>query len=246
MNPTEQATGHPDAEASNGLADLEARLEYTFSDRDLLLRAVTHRSFANEVSAAIGDNQRLEFLGDAVLGVAIATKLFHRDSEVDEGALSARQSQLVCEPALAEIARRLDLGDYLRLGRGESLSGGRRKHSLLADAYEAVLAAVYLDGGAEAAADVIGRLHADALNVVDDTSAPSDHKSRLQTHVQREHAVQPVYEIVGESGPAHDKVFEARVVVDGENLGRGRGGSKKSAQQEAARKALERLDNTPD
>jgi ribonuclease-3 len=223
------------------LAELESQLGYTFDDRDLLVRALTHRSFANEVVDDVMDNQRLEFLGDAVLGVAIATELFHRDKEVDEGALSARQSQLVCEPALAKIARRLSLGDYLRLGRGESLSGGRRKSSLLADAYEAVLAAVYLDGGADAASAVIAKVHADALSGASQTSAPSDYKSRLQTYIQSEKNIQPRYEIIGESGPAHDKVFEARVSVGEDPLGVGEGGSKKSAEQEAARKALDSL-----
>lgn len=223
------------------LTELEERLGYTFERRDLLERALTHRSFANEVSADVIDNQRLEFLGDAVLGLGIAAELFQRDTAVDEGALSARQSQLVCEPALAKIARRLSLGDYLRLGRGESLSGGRRKSSLLADAYEALLAAVYLDGGAEAAAAVIARVHADALSGASGTSAPSDYKSRLQTHIQSQMNIQPQYEIIGDTGPAHDKVFEARVVVGDESLGSGEGGSKKSAEQEAARKALESL-----
>jgi ribonuclease-3 len=232
------ATGQTDGPL---LGELEARIGYTFDNRDLLTRAVTHRSFANEVSTEVSDNQRLEFLGDAVLGLVIATELFHRDREVDEGALSARQSQLVCEPALAEVARQLELGDYLRLGRGEALSGGRTKPSLLADAYEAVLAAVYLDGGAEAARAVISRLHSNALSGARETSAPNDFKSRLQTHVQSELNIQPRYEIIGESGPAHDKVFTARVVVDDEPLGQGEGGSKKSAEQEAARTALESL-----
>ena len=223
------------------LAELEASLGYTFEDRRLLVRAVTHRSFANEVAAEVSDNQRLEFLGDAVLGVLIATELFHRDTDVDEGALSARQSQLVCEPALATIARQIKLGDYLRLGRGESLSGGRTKDSLLADAYEAVVAAIYLDGGQEAASAVIGSLHAEALSGASTTSAPSDFKSRLQTHIQGEMNIQPNYEIIGESGPAHDKVFRARVLVGEEPLGEGQGGSKKSAEQEAARTALESL-----
>lgn len=223
------------------LADLEAILGYTFEERSLLVRALTHRSFANEVAADISDNQRLEFLGDAVLGVIIATELFHRDTDVDEGALSARLSQLVCEPALAHVARQIQLGDYLRLGRGESLSGGRTKESLLADAYEAVVAAIYLDGGQEAASAVIARLHAEALSGASTTSAPSDYKSRLQTHIQGELNVQPSYEIIGESGPAHDKVFRARVLVRDEPLGEGQGGSKKSAEQEAARTALESL-----
>lgn len=226
---------------SGDLTALEARLGYRFEERGLLVRALTHRSFANETEGEIRDNQRLEFLGDAVLGLVIATELFRRDADVDEGALSSRQSQLVCEAALSQVARQLELGAYLRLGRGEELSGGRQKASLLADAWEAVLAAVYLDGGLSAVEPVVRRLHEGALGEARRTSAPSDYKSRLQTRVQGELHVQPRYEIIGESGPAHAKVFKARVVIDGQPCGEGEGASKKSAEQQAAQRALEVL-----
>ena len=234
----DQPVGHSDA-----LDQLEELVGYTFEQRELLERALTHRSYANEVDREVRDNQRLEFLGDAVLGLVVAAELFRRDREVQEGALSTRQSQVVCEPALANAARKIDLGLYLRLGRGEASSGGRDKDSLLADAYEALLAAIFLDGGLEAVDGVItGHLGA-TLKEVRETSAPTDFKSRLQTVIQREKSVQPEYRIVDESGPPHEKIFVAEVRVGGKPLGAGRGRSKKEAEQHAAEEALDTLDS---
>ena len=238
---TSQPEGNEQLEHTQALDGLEAKLGYSFGDRTLLERALTHRSFANEDEQAAGDNQRLEFLGDAVLGLIVANELFQRDREVQEGALSTRQAQMVCEPTLADLARDLDLGSYLRLGRGEATSGGRDKSSLLADAYEALLAAVYLDGGLQAAERVVISHLGDALSEVHETSAPTDYKSRLQTVIQREKAVQPEYRIIDESGPPHDMIFVAEVRVDGRPLGAGRGRSKKEAEQQAAEEALETL-----
>lgn len=241
---TAQSPQTPDGEPiehSQALEALEAKLGYSFDDRRLLERALTHRSYANEDEQTVGDNQRLEFLGDAVLGLIVANELFHRDREVQEGALSTRQAQMVCEPTLADLARELELGNYLRLGRGEATSGGRDKSSLLADAYEALLAAIYLDGGLQAAENVVISQLGDALNEVHETSAPTDYKSRLQTVIQRDKAVQPEYRIIDESGPPHDKIFVAEVRVDGRPLGAGRGRSKKEAEQQAAEEALEIL-----
>ncbi|QDG54156.1 ribonuclease III [Persicimonas caeni] len=236
QNASDEAFDHTEA-----LEELEEKLGYRFEDRTVLERALTHRSFANEVEQNAGDNQRLEFLGDAVLGLIVANELFHRDREVQEGALSTRQAQMVCEPTLADLARELELGRFLRLGRGESTSGGRDKSSLLADAYEALLAAIYLDGGLDAAQEVVIGHLGEALREVHETSAPTDYKSRLQTVVQREKSVQPHYRIIDESGPPHDKVFVAEVCVDGRPLGAGRGRSKKEAEQHAAEEALETL-----
>jgi ribonuclease-3 len=223
------------------LDELEARLGYCFSSRPLLVRALTHRSFTNEDDEAVADNQRLEFLGDAVLGLVVANELFLRDREVQEGALSTRQAQVVCEPALARVARDMELGRYLRLGRGESASGGRDKKSLLADACEALWAAVYLDGGLDAARKVVVTQLGDALDEVQEALTVVDYKSRLQTLIQRDKSVQPQYHIVEESGPPHDKVFVAEVRVDARPLGAGSGRSKKVAEQHAAEKALESL-----
>lgn len=226
---------------------LQARVGYGFEDVELLVRALTHRSFVNEATqgkgsveaAAVGgDNQRLEFLGDAVLGVIVSHELFHRDREVQEGALSTRQAQIVCEPTLADAARHLRLGTYLRLGRGEHDSGGRDKDSLLADSFEALLAAIYLDGGLDAARAVVVSHLGDALSDVREGAAPEDYKSRLQTLIQRDKAVQPEYRIISESGPAHAREFVAEVFVEALSIGRGKGRSKKVAEQQAAQRAL--------
>ncbi len=228
-------------------AALEATIGYQFEDRSLLEAALSHRSYCNEVEGDVPDNQRLEFLGDAVLGLVTARILFETFPDVQEGPLSATQSSLVNEDALAEVAREIDLGSYVRLGRGEEISGGREKSSLLSDAYEALLAAIYLDGGLGAVESVISRLHAEAIsNRKPARSAPEDYKSKLQKLVQREKTTRPVYTIVGESGPAHEKRFEAEVSVESEALARGIGRSKKEAEQRAAELALEILERSSD
>jgi|SRR5690554_1655085 len=237
------------------LAALQARVGYEFERPQLLMRALTHRSFVNEATqgkdaaaaeSVGGDNQRLEFLGDAVLGVIVADELFSRERELQEGALSTRQAQIVCEPTLADAARKLDLGGYLRLGRGEHDSGGRDKESLLADAFEALLAAVYLDGGlASARALVLAHL-GHALADVRQAAAPEDYKSRLQTLIQRDKAVQPEYRIIGERGPAHAREFMAEVFVESRSIGSGKGRSKKVAEQQAAQRALAKLQAAED
>ncbi|RAL25559.1 ribonuclease III [Lujinxingia litoralis] len=235
------------------MESLEEALGYTFEERALLERALTHRSYANEKSDVSSDNQRLEFLGDSVLGLVIAHLLFEDDQQAAEGTLSSRQSDLVCEGALVERADALCLGEHLRLGRGEVLTGGRQKPGLLADAYEAVLAAVYLDGGYEAARGVIARQHGPIIAsggpeqplaaVVSEggQKSPTDFKSYLQREVQRQCDEHPRYVIISVEGPDHARTFVAEVHVDQVALGRGQGGSKKQAQQEAARQAVERL-----
>ncbi|MFU8802891.1 MAG: ribonuclease III [Bradymonadaceae bacterium] len=232
---------------------LEARLGYTFQDRGLLERALTHRSFANETEEILEDNQRLEFLGDAVLGLVTAHELFRRDESAPEGALSNRQSQLVCESTLANLAETLEVGTFLRLGRGETLTGGRHKSGLLADAMEAIFAAIYLDAGSQgliAGQTVILHLlegALDALTVEDEAGVQAtDHKSVLQRRAQNELAERPIYEIIEEFGPPHDRVFIAQVRVDSRILGRGEGSSKKRAEQEAASRALVLLDEALD
>lgn len=247
-NPNHGAAG-PGALETAGLSsewdDLQGRVGYRFDDLDLLKRAMTHRSFINEMdpeqAEAVRDNQRLEFLGDSVLGLVVAHELFLRDRQVQEGALSTRQAQVVCEPTLARVARALGLGRFLRLGRGEEGSGGRDKDSLLADAVEALLAAVYLDGGLQPAREVVNAHFGGFLDDVQLTAAPDDYKSRLQTLVQRDKSLQPEYRIIQESGPAHQREFSAVVSVDGARLGRGQGRSKKIAEQQAAKMALEAM-----
>ena len=218
---------------------LESRLDYAFEDREMFVRALTHRSYLTEHPEVEHDNQRLEYLGDAVLGLVIADALFQHDDQVDEGVLSKRESRIVRKSALARVARDLGLGDFLRVGKGEVLSGGRDRASVLADAYEALLGAIYLDGGFGEAKRVVLRLQRDLLEEATTATRPSDFKSRLQEATQRRRNLQPVYEIIDESGPAHDKTFVAEVRVDDERLGVGRGRSKQRAEQEAAAEALE-------
>lgn len=225
------------------LSTLEEALGYTFDDVTLLRRAVTHRSYANEVESVVSNNQRLEFLGDSVLGLVVAESLFEKLPRAAEGSLSSFLASLVNENALRLVADELRLGHYMRLGKGEVMSGGRQKSSVLADAYEAVLAAIYLDGGMQAARDVVGRLHADAIETCEPSEIPEDHKSRLQRFVQSEGLFRPEYAIVEERGPAHARVFIATVAVDGDVLGQGEGRSKKVAEQQAASAALERWED---
>ena len=220
---------------------LEGVLGYTFNNRDLLVRALTHRSYVNESNDTDKDNQRLEFLGDAVLGLVLTELLFARHPDYTEGALSKLKSQLVCEPALATIAARIELGSYLRLGKGEESSGGREKASVLADAYEALLAAVHLDGGFESARRLIRSQHADPLQGITSPSTGLDAKSKLQEHLQRDSGVRPTYHILEATGPHHARRFSVSVSLGEEVLGVGEGSSKKEAQQAAAFAALHAL-----
>lgn len=231
------------------LQQLESTIGYEFDDRALLARAMTHRSYANEHAGIDEDNQRLEFLGDAVLGTVIAEALFQEDSKASEGGLSSRLSELVCEAALVERAGELQLGDFLRLGRGEEMSGGRRKEGLLADAYEALLGAVFVDGGFEPVQRLILEHFEDAIQKVTaqrsgrSKSAAGDFKSLLQREVQSRRPLRPEYRVVDTSGPPHDRRFVAQVTVEGREVGRGVGRSKKEAEQGAAAEAVASLEH---
>lgn len=228
-----------------GLTDLEDRLGYTFRDRALLEHALTHRSRAHEEATGdVRDNESLEFLGDALLGFVVAEILFRRFPELDEGQKSKIKASLVSTTALARVARRLGVGSSLLLGRGEERSGGRTKQALLADAYEAVLAAVYLDGGFDAARRVVLDHMAERLDEVARIGpglSLGDYKSALQEWLQSHDRALPEYGLVSTHGPDHAKVFEVEVSVSGESLGRAQGRSKKEAEQRAAREALDRL-----
>lgn len=234
--------------ASNGehreLSEFEADLGYEFEDTGLLRRALTHRSFANEHPEISDDNQRLEFLGDAVLGVIVAEALFRHHREAPEGTLSRRLSELVCEEALVERAGELQLGDYLLLGRGEEMTGGRDKEALLADAYEAVLGAVYLDAGHDRVRELILAHFGDSVERLTDgedraeSRSPRDYKSLLQRQVQSRRPIRPSYEIVETSGPPHDREFVAEALVESTVVGRGEGASKQDAEQAAAARAV--------
>jgi len=220
----------------DALARFLDRLGHRFADLGLLGRAVTHRSWCAE-HAGFRSNERLEFLGDAVLGMAVTTDLFRRQPEADEGHLSRLRASVVCAPALAEMARELGLGDVLLLGKGEAASGGRDRASILADAMEAVIGAVYLDGGMAAAAELVGELVEPRL----DLSVAVDDKSRLHELVAQAHGRQLTYRIT-DDGPEHDKTFRAVVLIDEEPLGTGSGRSKKQAEQAAAREAWQKLE----
>lgn len=227
---------------------LEHRIEYRFRDPGLLEHALTHRSSVHEdVSGGVFDNESLEFLGDAVLGFVIADMLFHEFPQHNEGHKSKLKAWLVSENSLAQLASDLGLGEFLILGRGEEKSGGRRKSALLADGFEALIAAIYLDGGVDAARDFIGRrfqpLVQEARQSSDDSGYMSDFKSALQERLQSEERGLPDYRLVGETGPPHRKRFEVEVWIEGAPAARAEGRSKKRAEQEAARLALDRLDN---
>jgi ribonuclease III len=209
---------------------LEARVGYGFVDKSRLESALTHRSWLNEQppEARRDHNERLEFLGDAVLALIVGHLLMEAAPTATEGELSRRRAQLVSEASLAEVAVTLDLGEWLFLGRGEEQSGGRKRPSMLADAVEAVVGAVFLDGGFVAAADTVRHLFAARLAATDDT----DWKTRLQEEAQRR-KLRAVYTVLATSGPDHDKTFDVEVTV-GDDRGRGQGRSKKEAEQRAA------------
>jgi ribonuclease-3 len=230
----------------NEFSELERRVGYTFRDPGLLEHALTHTSRANEdASGGVIDNESLEFLGDAVLGFAIADLLFRRFPDRDEGWKSKMKAALVSTTSLARLAEGLNLGGHLLLGRGEEKTGGRRKQALLADGYEALIAAIYLDGGTEQASAFITREFSPLIPLINDSRAPAaafrDYKSALQEQVQSKGDPPPEYVVIGESGPDHHKTFRVEVRVGGKAIAEATGRSKKEAEQEAARLALERL-----
>ncbi len=219
------------------MAELESALGYVFDDASLLRTALTHRSLEAEYPAAVS-NERLEFLGDAVLGLVVAGELYEA-GDMPEGAMAKVRAAVVNEAALARVARQLALGDHLGLGKGEAASGGRDKASILADALEAVIGAIYLDGGIEPALRFI-KTHWKEL-IEDRAAAPGerDYKTRLQEVLAKRGEV-PAYDVTG-AGPDHDREFAARVAAGGAVLGEGIGSSKKRAEQAAARGALAAL-----
>ena len=225
------------------MRDLEKRLNYSFHNPALLEEALNHSSYANEHRAAgIRSNERLEFLGDSVLGFVTAEFLFCQHPDLPEWDLTRIRAALVCEQSLYEVARKLDLGKYLKLGRGEETGGGRERTSILADATEAVFAAVYLDGGIEAASGLIHRCLLDAGKEEVLEERRRDYKTALQELVQRQADQVLTYHMVGEVGPDHDKTFQAEVRLNGQPIGSGSGHSKKEAEQAAARAALEAVE----
>lgn len=205
---------------------------YTFKNEAYLKTALTHPSMGGE------DNQRLEFLGDAVLQFLMSDQLYHKNPMMREGGLTHQRALLVCEAALSQVARGIDLGSYLRMDKGEASTRGREKPSILADAMEAVLAAVYLDGGIDAAREMMLRLWPRADEIKNESQ---DGKSALQEYLQSKGMATPVYETIDQQGPPHDRTFTAQVLVDGKPVAKGQGKSKKAAEQQAAQRALEML-----
>ena len=220
------------------MESLEKKLGYCFRDRTLLEEALNHSSYANEHRGGVASNERLEFLGDSVLGFVTAEFLFKAHGSLPEGDLTRMRAALVCEQSLYEVAKGLELGAYLKLGKGEEAGGGRARQSILADATEAVLAAVYLDGGME---EVRGLIHRVLLSQAPAGEERRDCKTTLQELVQRRSGQVLTYHMTGESGPDHNKTFLFEVCLNGETIGRGEGHSKKEAEQAAARDALETL-----
>ena len=219
---------------------LQEAIGYTFRDPELLHTALTHTSYANEVyKDGLRSYERLEFLGDSILGFTTADYLISAFPELHEGELTKLRSELVCEASLAETAKALGLGAHLRLGKGEEAGGGRQRVSIIADVVEAVIAAIYLDGGLLAAKRFIYE------HVLTDTreriKLNADYKTMLQELVQQKKNQVLSYELLGEAGPDHDKQFSVRVLLNGQSVGVGSGTSKKRAEQAAAREAVEKL-----
>jgi len=229
------------------LENLELDLEYRFKDPQLLTKALTHSSHAHETNAPAGDNEQLEFLGDAVLGFLISDFLCRSNPGLTEGQLSKVKGFLVSSANLVKFAEQLDLGDYLHLGRGEEKTGGRTKQALLVDAFEAVLAAIYLDGGLEPVRALTFRFFQPQIEEIRDPSKQvSDFKTALQEVLQAKHAARIEYVLTSETGPNHQKLFAVDVVLEGQTIASGLGLTRKAAEQAAAREALEKFRTQPE
>ena len=228
-------------------SELERHFGYLFENKKLLTEALTHRSFYYEhTDKSTAHNERLEFLGDSVLGFVIVEYLFLSDKNLTESAMAKIKSYLVKESVLSEIADSLFLGDYLRLGKGEEATGGRKKKSLLSDAIEAVLGAIYLEGGYQKAREVVLRLFREKIDTIMHSAVLSDYKTELQERTQLLFSTLPEYRVIKQEGEEHKKVFTIEVYIDGKMLGRGTGRSKKEAQTFAAREALLKLPSEKD
>jgi ribonuclease-3 len=222
-------------------SELETKLPYRFKNIEFLLEALRHSSFVNEQPQSdLRDNERLEFLGDAVLNLVIGHLLMAKDQELAEGDLSRIRAELVNESQLADLARSIGLGEHLLLGKGEIQTHGREKNSILADAFEALMAAIYLDGGFDSAYRIVEGQFGPLLSTISAPGAGYDYKSQLQERVQVSHHQVPRYKVIEESGPDHDKTFRVVVQVCGIQA-EGEGKSKKLAEQNAARRGLEML-----
>lgn len=220
---------------------LEEAIGYSFKDKDLLRLAISHSSFSNDNKLGkLKNNERLEFLGDAVLELSTSEFLFKEYVSKPEGELTRLRASIVCEPTLAECARTLNLPEFLLLGKGEENTGGRNRDSIISDAFEAVIGAMYLDGGLETAKDFINRV---VLNDIENKHLFYDSKTILQEYVQKEYKEKVEYELISESGPDHNKIFEVEVRLENNVIGRGKGKTKRKAEQQAAYEAILKLRN---
>lgn len=223
--------------------ELEKKLNVNFKDKNLLIQAFTHSSYVNEHrNAEYKDNERLEFLGDAVLELAVSQYLYSTYKTMPEGDLTRLRAAIVCEPSLDRFAKELDFGKYLLLGRGEAQSGGRERPAILADAFEAFLGALYLDQGFEKVIEFLGSFVFPKIKT-GTFSEGSDYKTQLQEIVQQDKNQTVTYEVMDETGPSHDKKFHVRVLINGNTYGEGVGRSKKEAEQRAAKVALDQLNH---
>jgi len=221
---------------------LEAKLGHTFLDPALLDNALLHRSHAFVVKHSREDsNERLEFLGDAVLGLVVNDYLYHRFGDASEGDLTKMKSLLVCGARLSEVATRLELGQHIRMSRSEAATGGRRRASILSDTTEAIIGAIYLDGGLAASQRMIQRCLLQGSEEALERPGLDNHKSRLQEMIQARHKTPPRYRVVSVDGPDHARIFQVMVTFNGHELGRGEGPNKKTAEQVAASQALDKL-----
>lgn len=225
------------------MRSLQEKIGYNFKNEGLLFEALSHSSFANE-NKHMRSNERLEFLGDSVLSIVVSDYIFKHFSHIPEGELTKLRASLVCENSLFEFSKKIDLGEHIFLGKGESNTGGRERPSIVSDAFEAVIAAIYLDGGMEAAAPYI-------LSFIPENITPKgsnafhDYKTILQEIIQRNPEEKIAYRLKGESGPDHDKHFTVQVMLNNNMIGEGTGRSKKAAEQAAAKEALELMGIRP-
>ena len=224
------------------MMNFEKEIGYTFQSQDYLNQAFTHSSYAHENRIDyLHNNERLEFLGDAVLELTISDYIFKKYPEMPEGELTKLRASVVCEPMLAKIARRINLGAYLKLGKGEAATGGRERDSILADAFEAIIGAIYLDGGLATAREFVLGMMLNEIGSMRNNFRMNDCKTYLQEIVQRSSKNPLEYAIVSEKGPDHNKAFFANVMHEGRVLGKGVGKSKKEAEQNAALDAINAL-----
>lgn len=239
MSEDEKNTSHKKKSRLRQINKLQSILKIKFRNKSLLNRALTHRSYLNEAGPGARDNERLEYLGDSVLALVVNEYLFKRFEKYPEGDLAKIKSAVVSEATLFKVAREHNLGSFLLMGRGEELSGGRTRPSILANSLEAVIGALYLDSGLKDCKKLVLSLLKSDIERIDSMESYRDPKTTLQEYVQKKYRERPLYEIIAESGPDHQKQFTVRLVVAGRSITEGTGASKRGAEMEAARRALD-------